>query len=60
LPACQNAVAAPNVIAADEVRARRFTLLNPYGRVADDWYSNVTSATADNTTRRLALGYSGW
>jgi hypothetical protein len=51
---------APTVIAADEVRARRFTLLDPHGRVADDWYSDPTSATADNTTRRMAPGYSGW
>jgi hypothetical protein len=31
---------APNVVNAYEVRAYRFTLLDPAGNVADDWYTN--------------------
>jgi hypothetical protein len=32
--------AAPNVVIADDVRSHRFTLLDPNGGVADDWYTN--------------------
>ena len=30
----------PKVISADEIRAHRFTLLDPNGEVADWWYSD--------------------
>ena len=53
--------AAPTVITADEVRAHRFTLLDPNGSVADDWYSDgLNPPPATETVRRLAPGYSGW
>ena len=50
--------AASNVVAADEVRAHRFTLLDPRGGVADDWY--IDDPRAPNASRRLLPGYSGW
>jgi hypothetical protein len=50
--------AASNVIVADEVRAHRFTLLDPGGGIADDWYTD--DPNAPNTSRRTLPGYSGW
>jgi hypothetical protein len=50
--------AAPKVVVADEVRAHRFTLLDPRGGVADDWYASDPSAP--NTTQNLGGPYSGW
>ena len=47
--------AASNVIVADEVRAHRFTLRDPHGGIADDWYTD-----APNASRRTLSGYSGW
>jgi hypothetical protein len=32
--------AGPNLVSADEVRSRRFTLLAPNGSVAAEWYSD--------------------
>jgi hypothetical protein len=53
--------AAPNVVTADEVRAHRFTLLDPNGGVADDWYSDGPNPpAATETSRRWLPGYSGW
>jgi hypothetical protein len=53
--------AAPNVITAEEVRAHRFTLLDPNGGVADDWYSDgLNPPPATETVRRWLPGYSGW
>jgi len=49
--------AASNVV-ADEVRAHRFTLLDPRGGIADDWYTD--DPNAPNTSRRTLPGYSGW
>ena len=45
------------ILSAYEVRAQRFTLLDPNGEVADDWYtlSNRNAGTS-NTSR----SYSGW
>ena len=50
--------AASNVVIADEVRAHRFTLLDPRGGIADDWYTD--DPNAPNTSRRMLSGYSGW
>jgi len=50
--------AASNVIVADEVRAHRFTLVDPRGGVADDWYT--VEPNAPNMTQNTAPGYSGW
>jgi hypothetical protein len=51
--------AQPAVLTATEVRAQRFTLVDPNGGIADDWY--VTAASdRDNTTRLLFAPYSGW
>jgi len=50
--------AASNVIVADEVRAHRFTLLDPRGGVADDWYTDAPGAPSE--TQNTAAGYSGW
>jgi hypothetical protein len=50
--------AAPNVVVADEVRAQRFTLLDPRGGVADNWYTD--DPRAPNITQNTAPGYSGW
>lgn len=54
--------AATNVIVADEVRARRFSLIDPYGRVADDWYTDAQNAPPGTsyTQQSPADGYSGW
>jgi len=49
--------AAPNVVVADEVRAQRFTLLDPHGGVADNWYADDTRAPKE--TQNTAPGYSG-
>jgi hypothetical protein len=47
------------VVTASEVRAQRFTLVDPNGGIADDWY--ITAASdRDNTTRLLFAPYSGW
>ena len=51
--------AASNVVVADEVRAHRFTLLDPRGGLADDWYTD-DNPRAPNTTSRMLRGYSGW
>ena len=48
--------AQPTILTATEVRAQRFTLLDPNGRVADDWY---TTSVRDGATTR-AGSYSGW
>ena len=48
--------AAPNVVVADEVRAQRFTLLDPRGGVADNWYADDPRG-AD--TQNTGGGYSG-
>jgi hypothetical protein len=50
--------AAPNVITASEVRAQRFTLLDPRGGIADDWYADTQDAS--NATRNMGGPYSGW
>jgi hypothetical protein len=50
--------AASNIVVADEVRAHRFTLLDPRGGVADDWY--IDDPNAPNASRRIFPGYSGW
>jgi hypothetical protein len=51
--------AAPNVITASEVRAQRFTLIDPRGGIADDWY--ITDPSDTNVTRNLGgPPYSGW
>ena len=50
--------AAPNVITAQEVRAQRFTLLDPRGGVADDWYAANPNDT--NVSSNTAAPYSGW
>jgi hypothetical protein len=50
--------AASNVVVADEVRAHRFTLLDPRGGIADDWYTG--DPNAPNTTHQTLPGYSGW
>jgi hypothetical protein len=50
---------AQSAITTYEVRAQRFTLLDPNGGVADDWYTN-SSPNGPNMTRRLDAGYSGW
>jgi hypothetical protein len=47
--------AASNLVIADEVRAHRFTLLDPRGGVAD-----IDHPSAPNASRRLLPGYSGW
>jgi hypothetical protein len=41
--------AQPTVVTAGEIRAQRFTLLDPNGGVADDWYA--TSPQDGATTR---------
>ena len=50
--------AASNIVIADEVRAHRFTLLDPRGGVADDWY--IDDPNAPGASRRMLSGYSGW
>lgn len=50
--------AAPNVITAQEVRAQRFTLIDPRGGIADDWY--IEDPNAANVTRNMSAPYSGW
>jgi|SRR5579872_3967855 len=53
--------AAPNVIVADEVRAKRFSLLDPYGRLADDWYTDAQNAPPDATySQNAGSQYSHW
>lgn len=53
--------AAPNVVTADEVRAHRFTLIDPQGGVADNWYAFATNLpAAASFDRRVPPGYSGW
>jgi hypothetical protein len=47
-------------VSAYEVRAQRFTLVDPNGGVADNWYIEPSGATADNSSRRLIAPYSGW
>jgi len=49
--------AAPNVVIADEVRAQRFTLLDPHGGVADNWYADDTGGLKE--TQNTGGGYSG-
>jgi hypothetical protein len=51
--------AASSVIVAGEVRAQRFTLLDPRGGVADNWYTDA-SRSPDTNTQNTAPGYSGW
>jgi len=51
--------AAPNVVVANEVRAQRFTLLDPRGGVADNWYAD-DNPRAPNTTSQTLPDYSGW
>ena len=45
------------ILSAYEVRAQRFTLLDPNGGVADDWY---TTSTRDAGTSIISGSYSGW
>jgi hypothetical protein len=45
------------VLSAYEVRAQRFTLLDPKGGVADDWY---TTSTRAGGTSIISGSYSGW
>jgi hypothetical protein len=53
--------AAPNVIVANEVRAQRFLLLDPYGRVADDWYTDPQNAPPGTAyTQNGGDQYSHW
>jgi hypothetical protein len=49
-----------SIVSAYEVRAQRFTLVDPNGGVADNWYIEPSGATADNSSRRLIAPYSGW
>jgi hypothetical protein len=46
--------AASHVVVADEVRAHRFTLLDPRGGVADDW--DAGDPSAPNTLRQTSPG----
>jgi hypothetical protein len=48
--------AAPNIVVANEVRAQRFTLLDPRGGVADNWYADDPRGS---NTQNTASGYSG-
>ena len=50
--------AAPNLVVADEVRAHRFTLVDPQGGVADDWH--IDNPGAPNSSQKLGAPYSGW
>jgi hypothetical protein len=52
--------AAPTVLTASEVRAQRFTLLDPNGGVADDWYTDAASANGPNAAHKMLPGYSRW
>jgi hypothetical protein len=54
--------AASNVIVADEVRAHRFSLLDPNGGVVDDWYTDTQNAPPGTTyTQSMpGTGYSSW
>ncbi len=49
--------AQPTVITACEVRAQRFSLLDPNGGLADDWYS---TPTRDGGTSHPIAPYSNW
>jgi hypothetical protein len=49
-----------SIVSAYEVRAQRFTLVDPNGGVADNWYIEPSGTTADNSSRRLIAPYSGW
>ncbi len=46
------------VLTAAEVRAQRFTLLDPKGEVADDWFS--LSSPREGVTTHAGGPYSGW
>jgi hypothetical protein len=50
--------AQPTVITAGEVRAQRFTLLDPNGGMADDWYSDATRD--GGASSHPTPPYSGW
>jgi hypothetical protein len=52
--------AQPTILSALEVRAQRFTLTDPDGGVADNWYIEPSNANAPHTSRRLLSGYSSW
>ena len=49
-----------SVLSTYEVRAQRYTLLDPNGGIADNWYSEPSTPDGPNTTRRLGAPYSGW
>ena len=50
--------AQPAVLTANEVRAQRFTLLDPNGGMADDWYTTPTKEGGGVSHPRAP--YSGW
>jgi hypothetical protein len=53
--------AVPTVITAQEVRAQHFTLLDPNGGVADDWYTDTQNAPTGVTySQNTDSRYSGW
>ncbi len=49
--------AQPTIITATEVRAQRFSLLDPNGGLADDWY---TTPTREGGMRHPLAPYSNW
>ena len=49
--------AQPTVITAQEVRAQRFSLLDPNGGLADDWYTTQTRGGGMSHPR---APYSNW
>jgi hypothetical protein len=50
--------AQPTVITAQEVRAQRFSLIDPNGGLADDWYTTPTRD--DRIGGNVGAPYSGW
>jgi hypothetical protein len=52
--------AQPTVLTAQEVRAQRFTLVDPNGGIAADWYIAASPADRDNMTQNLVAPYSRW
>jgi hypothetical protein len=53
--------AQPTVITAQEVRAHRFTLLDPNGGIASDWYTKPTpDGGREGGNFRSGAPYSNW
>ena len=50
--------AQPTIIIAQEVRAQRFSLLDPNGGLAADWYTTPTRD--DRIGGNVGAPYSGW